>query len=110
MVKILAAAMLVAALAGSNGADAQAADAQAADDGRERVAENFVEADVNADGALTLSEFTMLVDLNAARGIGPSVAIRRFGRYGSVFGRLDVDTDGLVTPEEIRALAVQTGN
>ncbi|MEM9781626.1 MAG: hypothetical protein AAF899_04025 [Pseudomonadota bacterium] len=79
----------------------------ASEAGREQALANFMTADVDADGALTLSEFTTLIDLNAASGIGRASLIKRFGRYAMAFGRLDGNDDGLVTPEEIQALAQQ---
>ena len=90
---------LVAILA-AHGAEASGAN-------RQQAKENFTQADVDANGALTLSEFTTLIDLNAADGIGRAPTIKRFGRYGTVFGRLDANSDGLVTPKEIQNLAAQ---
>ncbi|MEM6421664.1 MAG: hypothetical protein AAF698_03670 [Pseudomonadota bacterium] len=81
--------------------------AHAGDANREQAVANFMQADANADGALTLSEFTILVDLNAEHGIGRASMIKRFGRYGMAFGRLDGNADGLVTPEEMQALSQQ---
>ncbi|MEM6676452.1 MAG: hypothetical protein AAF675_01125 [Pseudomonadota bacterium] len=80
----------------------------AAETQRERVAENFLEADVNADGALTIGEFRTLIDLNAGDGIGRAAMIKRLGRYDMAFGRIDADRDGLITPEEMQALAERT--
>jgi len=72
---------------------------------KEQAKANFVEADADADGALTLSEFTTLIDLNASHGIGRAATVKRFGRYDVAFGRADGNGDGLVTPEEMQALA-----
>ena len=72
---------------------------------REQARANFLEADVDGDRALTLPEFTTLIDLNAEDGIGRAHLIRRMGRYEMAFGRVDADADGLVTTEEIRAAA-----
>ncbi|MEM6487756.1 MAG: hypothetical protein AAF677_05700 [Pseudomonadota bacterium] len=80
---------------------------QAAMADRDQVVANFMQADGNADGALTLSEFTTLIDLNAASGIGRAAMIKRFGKYDVAFQRLDRDADGLVTAEEIQRLAQQ---
>ena len=102
MTRIYAIPALVAILA-AHGAGASEAN-------RQKAAENFMQADVDANGALSLSEFTTLIDLNAAEGIGRAPTIKRFGRYGMVFGRLDANANGLVTPEEIRDLAAQAQN
>ncbi|MEO1315817.1 MAG: hypothetical protein AAFW01_04375 [Pseudomonadota bacterium] len=85
-------------LGSAHGATAQSAN-------RDQVIENFMQADANTDGALTLSEFTTLIDLNAQSGIGRAAMIKRLGRYGTAFGRLDGDGDGVVTAEELQALA-----
>lgn len=84
--------------------------AQAAEPNREQAAENFRQADVDANGALSLSEFTTLIDLNAQDGIGRAATIKRFGRYATAFGRLDANADGLVTSDEIRNVAAQAQN
>ncbi len=85
-----------------------AAAAQAAATDRERAAENFQQADTNADGMLTLGEFTTLIDLNAAENVGRPRMIRRFGRYRTAFGRVNANADGLVTPGEMAAMAATT--
>lgn len=72
---------------------------------REQLAANFMKADANGDRALTLSEFTTLIDLNADSGIGRAGAIRRSGRYKMAFGRVDQNGDGLITTAEMQALA-----
>lgn len=72
---------------------------------REQMAANFMQADANADQALTLSEFTTLIDLNAAGGIGRASMLKRSGRYGMAFGRIDANGDGLITTDEMQALA-----
>ncbi|MEM6973227.1 MAG: hypothetical protein AAF577_10530 [Pseudomonadota bacterium] len=82
---------------------APGASAQSAN--RDQLIENFMQADADADGALTLSEFTTLIDLNAQSGIGRAALIKRMGRYGTAFGRLDGDGNGIVTTEEMQALA-----
>lgn len=74
---------------------------------REKAAENFMQADVDANGALTLSEFTTLIDLNAEDGLGRAATVKRFGRYATAFERLDANADAVVTPEEIKALAAR---
>lgn len=88
---------LVAILA-AHGAGASEAD-------RQQAAENFVEADVDANGALTLSEFTTLIDLNAEDDLGVARLVKRSGRYQTAFRRLDADADGRVSVEEMAAAA-----
>lgn len=78
--------------------------AQASEADREQAAANFMQADADGDGALTLSEFTTMIDLNAASGIGRAATIKRFGRYGIAFSRIDADADGLATVEELQAM------
>lgn len=77
--------------------------AQTAD--REQLAANFSQADSNGDGALTMDEFTAFVDLNAASGIGRSAMLKRSGRYSMAFGRLDNNSDGVISTSEMQALA-----
>ncbi|MEL6978241.1 MAG: hypothetical protein AAGM38_06135 [Pseudomonadota bacterium] len=77
---------------------------------KERAAENFLQADANADGALNRSEFETLIDLNADDDIGRANMVRRFGRYDMAFSRVDANQDGFATPEEMRALAAQARN
>ncbi|MEL6999154.1 MAG: hypothetical protein AAFP68_12905 [Pseudomonadota bacterium] len=73
----------------------------------EKAAENFMQADANADGSLTLQEFTTLIDLNAADGIGRAAMIKRMGRQSMAFGRIDQNSDGLISNDEISALAAK---
>ncbi|MEO0680983.1 MAG: hypothetical protein AAF192_11280 [Pseudomonadota bacterium] len=97
-------ALLLAALFAAPAAfHADAALAQT--DERETAVENFRQADADGDGALTLSEFTNLIDLNAEDELGRARLIKRSGRYRMAFGRLDADGDARVTPEEIAAVA-----
>ncbi len=79
--------------------------AAASEADREKAAENFLEADVDADGALTLAEFTTLIDLNAQDDLGRAATVKRFGGDATAFGRIDADGDGVLTREEIRAQA-----
>ncbi|MEM7057145.1 MAG: hypothetical protein AAF557_06125 [Pseudomonadota bacterium] len=81
--------------------------ASAAGSQQEKVAENFLQADSNADGALTLAEFTALIDLNAADGIGRANMVKRMGRQSMAFGRIDANSDGLITTEELSAMAAK---
>lgn len=84
-----------------------AASALAAGSEREILAENFLEADANADGALTLQEFTALIDLNAADGIARANMIKRAGRQSTAFGRIDANSDGIITTDELSAMAAK---
>ncbi len=76
--------------------------AQAAN--RDKALENFQTADADGDGALTRSEFSELIDLNAASGIGRAATIKRMGRQDLAFGRLDRNGDGVATKEEIGSM------
>lgn len=82
---------------------AGAALAQDAD--REAAAANFRKSDADGDGALTLSEFTTLIDLNAEDDLGVARLVKRSGRYQTAFRRLDADADGRVSVEEMAAAA-----
>lgn len=88
-----------AALAAGAGA------ALAQDAARDKAAANFQQADADGDGALTLSEFTILIDLNAADDLGRARMIKRTGRYQTAFDRIDADGNGRVTVEELAAMA-----
>ncbi|MEM8740619.1 MAG: hypothetical protein AAGE13_03900 [Pseudomonadota bacterium] len=79
--------------------------ALANDTNRELAAENFMEADANADRMLTLQEFTRLIDLNAADNLGRAALIKRTNRYSMAFGRIDTNANGLIEVEELQALA-----
>ncbi len=74
---------------------------------REQAAANYMQADANGDGALSSAEFRTLIDLNARDGIGQAAMVKRFGRQQMAFQRIDANGNGLVTPEEIQALAQQ---
>ncbi len=100
MFTLLKKAALGLALAG-------AVSAAAAQTSRDAVAANFAEADANADGALTIDEFTRFIDLNAEDRLGNASRIQRTGRYATAFERLDSDKNGLVTREDIAARADQ---
>lgn len=82
-----------------------AASTAAADEQRAAAQENFLEADANADGALTIDEFTRLIDLNAEDGIGRSRMIQRTGRYAVAFSRIDANGDEIIGADELAAMA-----
>lgn len=86
---------------------AAAATPAAAQDAREKVAENFAEADANADKALTIDEFTRLIDLNAEDRIGQARLIQRTGRYETAFGRIDANGDRIIDSDEMAAMAAR---
>ena len=71
----------------------------------EMASQNFGQADVNGDGALTRTEFTRFIDLNAADRLGNAAMVKRTGRYAMAFGRVDANGDGTVTIAEMRSLA-----
>lgn len=77
--------------------------ASAQDAIEEAAAENFMQADVNADGALDFDEFVQFINLNADDNLGRAGLIRRFGRYEMAFSRADMNADGVVTPDELAA-------
>lgn len=84
-----------------------AATTAAANDQRAAMVENFTEADANGDTALTMEEFTRLIDLNAADNLGRARLVQRTGRYSTAFGRLDANKDGIIDSDEIAAMAAQ---
>jgi hypothetical protein len=94
-------ALATIAVLSTIGANAQ----QASGANKQQVAENFKKADANGDGMLTRSEFEKLIQLNAQANIGQAPQIVRFGRYDMAFNRVDADRNGLVTPQELQALA-----
>ena len=77
----------------------------AAANNQEKVKENFLQADADADGALTIDEFTRLIDLNAEDKIGRASLVQRTGRYKTAFERIDANSNGLVETEELAAMA-----
>lgn len=72
---------------------------------RQKLAENYVQADANGDKALTRSEFHTLLSLNAQDNLGKATQIVKFGRQDMAFNRIDADRNGLVTQQELQALA-----
>lgn len=81
----------------------QAQDMSAAD--RQKMLENVTQADRNDDGALSMSEFETLIDLNAADDLGRAARIKSSGRYSMAFNRLDANSDGFVTKQEMQQFA-----
>jgi len=81
-----------------------AAPAYAQDD-RDQARANFLQADANKDDQLDLAEFTTFVDLNAEHGLGQASMVRRFGMHETAFGRIDANSDGHASREEIEAQA-----
>ena len=71
---------------------------------RQAMIENFFEADSNDDGMLYLSEFEMLMKLNAEDNLGRAAIVVRTGAYKRVFERLDANGDGAVSSEELQEL------
>lgn len=78
------------------------AQADAADN-RSLARANFAQADANKDNKLSKPEFRRFIDENAKDGLGRASKIKRFGAYGTAFGRLDANSDGFVTVKEIAA-------
>ena len=75
------------------------------DAGRQALIENVLQSDTNNDGALYLSEFELLMKRNADDKRGSALIVVRTGAHGRVFKRLDKNSDGAVTRDEIQALA-----
>ncbi len=92
---LASAAALSLAIAAPANADPERAQAQA----------NFLQADVNNDGQLDYSEFTIFVNLNADHGLGRAGMIRRFGMHEKAFSEADANRDGVVSKEEIASQA-----
>lgn len=99
--------LTVAALAAVTVPAAQAQDMSGAD--RQALIENFLQSDTNNDGALYLSEFEQLMKLNAGDNLGRASMVVRTGAYGQVFRRLDRNSDGAVSRDEIQAFAEERG-
>lgn len=72
---------------------------------KQKLAENLAQADANGDKALTRAEFNKLLVLNAQDNIGKAAQIVRFGRQDTAFNQIDADRNGLVTQQEMQALA-----
>jgi hypothetical protein len=76
-----------------------------ADAEKQKLAENYVQADADGDKALTRSEFHTLLSLNAQDNLGKATQIVKFGRQDMAFNRIDADRNDLVTQQELQALA-----
>ena len=63
----------------------------------------WVQADANADGKLSKSEFIVFVKAMAETGQKTARRIRFFRAYGYAFSVADKNQDGILTPEEMRA-------
>lgn len=74
---------------------------------RAQVQANFQAADVDRNGQLNLTEFTMFINLNADHKLGQAASIRRFGMYTKAFKKADANGDGVVIKEEIAAQVQQ---
>lgn len=72
---------------------------------QEQAKANYIQADANQDKHLDSSEFETFINLNAEHKIGKANKVKRFGAYGKVFKKLDANSDGLVSPEEMAAQA-----
>jgi Ca2+-binding EF-hand superfamily protein len=99
--------LTVAALVGTSFSAAHAQSMTGAE--KQAMIENFLQADTNNDGALYLSEFELLMKLNAEDDLGRAAMIVRTGAYEQAFTRLDKNNDGAISREEIQAFAEERG-
>ena len=74
---------------------------------RDQARTNFAKADVNKDSNLDPAEFRTFINLNADMGLGRAPTIRRLNAYARAFAELDKNKDGLVSQQEIAAVANQ---
>lgn len=63
----------------------------------------FHASDADNSGSLDYGEFTALVGHMAASGRRIALYVQRTGLYGTAFGRVDSNGDGLATPSELIA-------
>lgn len=82
---------------------AQAQDMTAAE--KQALLENILQADKNNDGAISRSEFETLIEMNADDNLGRAKMVKRMSAYDMAFGKLDGNSDGFLTKEEMQALA-----
>lgn len=97
----------VACVMAASFAIAPATFSYASDETKDQVAENFLQADADESGTLDRREFKKLIDLNARYDIGRAQMVQRLNRYNTAFSRIDADSDGIVTKEELSAMAAQ---
>lgn len=82
---------------------AQAQEMTAAE--KQALLENILQADANNDAVISRSEFEKLIDMNADDKLGRAAMVKRLGAYDAAFGKLDGNSDGFLTKEEMQALA-----
>lgn len=107
MKPIAKALIAIAVLAASPFSAAQAQNMSGAE--KQALIQNMLQADSNNDGMLFLSEFELLIKLNADDGLGKAAMVKRTGAYRQVFNRLDSNGDGALTKQEAQQLAKQRG-
>jgi Ca2+-binding EF-hand superfamily protein len=96
------------AVAASLALSASGAQAQSPSEAeRQLMVENLIEADANSDGALSRSEFEVLINLNAADNLGRAAVIVRTGRYDRAFSRIDANGDGYLSQSELQSMVEQ---
>jgi len=106
--KLIAKTLIATAvLAASSFSAAQAQNMSGAE--KQALIQNMLQADSNNDGMLFLSEFEVLIKLNADDGLGKAAMVERAGAYKKVFNRLDSNGDGALTKEEAQQLAEGRG-
>ncbi len=76
----------------------------AAAQNNELAAENYRQADADRDGVLVYAEFASFIDLNAADNIGNAARVSSRGLHARAFERIDANADGVVTPQELKAV------
>ncbi|MEM1268160.1 MAG: hypothetical protein AAGI50_19305 [Pseudomonadota bacterium] len=67
--------------------------------------ENFQQADLDANGALDAAEFKAFIDLNADDNLGRAAMLRDRGMYTQVFQRIDANSDGILSGEELSRMS-----
>lgn len=107
MKSIIATFPFVAILAAVPFSVAQAQSASEED--KRALVANFLEADSNSDGLLYGSEFELLMKLNAEDNLGRAAKVVNSGAYTMIFKRLDKNSDGAVSVEEIQAMTEERG-
>lgn len=64
----------------------------------------FVASDRNRDGALSEGEFRTFVQHMAAARHSTATLIVQFGAYGYAFRIVDLNKDGVASPQELRSV------